>query len=202
MSKRLRVKLKVTKGEVFLCEGYHEEIYRFFMKYFENLHFSATSFLAKKKIETDEGIWLINKVDLIICSPYIEKLVKLAMNLPKDNMIIQNNVFEVQKVVFISQEILFEGRILSGIYSHGPYGYLEYEKSPEIFSEYLRQRLIYIYKDINGVEPQDKRFMISLKKGWTKYYTLNIPMYKGIYQMFGSTELCNIFIQSFVTGRI
>lgn len=200
---RLRITLKLCANDIFLYEGYQDEVLLYFRELFNTEHVSVTDFLSPRKIETDKGIWLINKANLIVCSPFLCSFMKEIVSLPGKQFNIQENMIAIDNVKICRQETLYEGILLSGVFSHTGGSYLEYEKSPELFSEHLRLNLIEVYKIINNrEEPEDKRFFISLHKGYQKQYILGKPVYKGIFEIFGSPVLCSIFNQCFVTGKL
>jgi len=202
MDMRLKITLKVCANDVFLYEGYQEHILLYFQGLFNNSHLSITDFLSPRKIKTDKGIWLIDKANIIICSPFLGSFLKQILYLPGKHLEIQGNMLVIDNVRLYRQETLYKGILLSGVFSHKDGVFLEYEKSPEMFSEYLRLNLIEVYKTVNKKEPDDKRFFIGLNGGCRKQYILGIPMYEGIYEIFGSPELCSIFNECFVTGKI
>jgi len=203
MNVRLRITLKLRSSDAFLYDGYQDVVLLYFRELFNNEHVSVTDFLSPRKIETDKGIWLIDKANLIICSPFLHSFIREIVSLPGRQINIQGNTLIIDNVKIYRQETLYEGTLLSGVFSHAGGDYFEYEKSPELFSEHLRLNLIEIYKTINNQEePEDKRFFISLNKGYQKQCILGKPMYKGIYEIFGSPELCSIFNQCFVSGKL
>jgi|LFRM01.1.fsa_nt_gb CRISPR/Cas system endoribonuclease Cas6 (RAMP superfamily) len=202
MGMRLRLTLKPSANSFFLYEGYLDDVVLFFRQLFNNEHVSVTDFLSSRKICTDKGIWLIGKSNLVICSPFLQSLMREIVLLSRKQLIIQENTLEITNVEICRQKTLYEGLLLSGVYSYSGSDYLEYENSPELFSECLRQNLLDIYRKINDQEePEDKRFFISLNKAFKKQIILGKPTYRGIFEIFGSPELCNIFNQCFVTGR-
>lgn len=202
MNIRLKITFRFLTNGIFLYEGYQNDLLLYFRKFFNTEYLTVSDFLSSKKIETGNGIWLINKANLIICSPFLYSFMKKIINLPGKQLNIQENIFAIDNVKICQQKILNKGILLSGVFAHNNGNYLEYERSPELFSEYLRQNLIEIYKNINNcMEPDDRRFFISLESH-KKQYILGKPMYKGIYEIFGSPELCSIFTQYFVTGQL
>jgi len=199
---RLRITLNLCESGIFLYEGYQDELLLYFRHLFDTEHVGVTDFLSPRKIGTDKGIWLVSKANLIVCSPFLRSSMREIMSLPGKKLNIQGNGLAVDNVKICRHEMIYEGILLSGVFSHAGGSCLEYEKSPELFSEHLRLNLIEVYRAVNNLEePEDKRFFISLSKGYRKQYILGKPVYKGIFEIFGSPGLCGIFNQCFVTGK-
>lgn len=203
MNMRLKIIFNLPNSDAFLYNGYQDDVLLYFKEYFNCEHIGITDFFSPRKIETEKGIWLSNIASLIVCSPLLLSRINEIVGLPGKQLKIQGNTFITDHVRVYDQETLYDGILLSGAFSCDGNSFCEYEKSPELFSEQLRLNLIDIYKNINNQEePEDKRFFISLKKGYKKQYILGRPVYRGVYTIHGSLVLCGIFNQCFVTGRL
>lgn len=199
MTKRLKLTIKSLEGETFLYNSYYEELVKQIINLIGTEYVGISSILTKKPVETDEGIWIVKYGTILLCSPFWEKCVNL-LHLLKSNIILQNKHFQIARMQFYKQETLKKGLLLSGVYAKYNGEYLQYEKSPEIFSEALRQNLIEIFIKKYNIPPIDKRFFFTLNKGFRKNEYNDVIAYKGIYNIFGSEELCNLFTELFVTG--
>ncbi|WP_169736193.1 CRISPR-associated endoribonuclease Cas6 [Caldanaerobius polysaccharolyticus] len=181
----------------FFDRGYKQILSDYYYEIIGNRLFVFSDIIPQKKKNSDDGFWAIEKAAFDFSTVPTEKLLNVAMNTMKKPIQFKYGSLEIKKVRFLKIKLENKAYTLSPIIVFKNGNPLLYEENPIYFSEVLREILIFKYKNLFGVYPQDDRFVFYFKNKPLKEEINGFPVYKGCFEIIGSKDLIKL---SYNTG--
>ncbi|SHE33065.1 CRISPR associated protein Cas6 [Caldanaerobius fijiensis DSM 17918] len=181
----------------FFDKEYKQVLSEYYYNIIGNGFFVFSDIIPKKKKNSNDGFWAIEKAAFDFSTVSTEKLLNVAMNAMKTPIQFKYGSLKIKKVRFLKVKLENKAYTLSPIIVFKNGNPLLYEESPEYFSEVLREILIFKYKDLFGGYPHDDRFVFYFKSKPLKEEINGFPVYKGCFEMIGSEDLIGL---SYNTG--
>ncbi|WAM33896.1 hypothetical protein [Caldicellulosiruptor morganii] len=182
---------------VFLPSSYYNEIFNTIKNIVKSDLFTISPVKTRNKKEVEDGVWVFKDFRIYIATPFIELFTENLFKIYEYLFNPFNGIY-LQKITFKKVGVKKSGSLLSGVFAGQGKVRIDYQKSPEQFSESLREFLIDIYRRKFGSVPQDTRFFFIIKDKLKKQWVIADRLeFFGDYEIFSSDELAEIFCQMF-----
>ncbi|AEH51254.1 hypothetical protein [Pseudothermotoga thermarum] len=182
---------------IFLPFSYYADFFEIVRNIMKTDIFSISPIITKNKKEVQDGLWVFKDFRVYLVSPFIESVGRNFVDF-HEILNAYHEGIELSQVVLRSAPVRKTGKLLSGVFANLDGRCIDYEQSPELFSECLRQYLLQIHKLKYGTIPDDVRFFIRLKGEIRKQKLLADRLeFFGDVQIFSSDELAKTFCEMF-----